>query len=340
MPGPDVASNREVLHKRVTRLLQLDSGALGTATELRVRVLPFLSSLGSAALIGGAIRDVARGGRRAFSSDLDFVIHGSDSREFAERVSRVGAVRNRFGGYSLNNFQVKIDVWHIEDTWAKTAGLVNVRTVSDLLSCTFFDWDSVLFDIVSRRLLIPEDYFDKLACRVMDIRLEENPNPEGSLVRALRRAMLWNVRFGPRLTAFARHWLDVFVWNDLVALDARAFPQNPLLARLQRSHLVERLSVGSTTLPVPKRERQSQLGLPLVAHCSPLGESPAYGSEESVASATSATACRRRAFDLHLSLPALPLPDASLRQCRSGGRDQQSETQRQPSVPPLPLLPS
>src|SRR5262249_54752180 len=119
------------------------------------------------------------------------------------------------------------------------------------------------FDITSRRLFIPRDYFQKLMLGVMDIRLEQNPNPEGSLVRALRRAALWNVRFGPRLTAFSRHWLNVYAWAELVALDARAFPQGPFLTYLAYRFLVERLSAGTTSLPVPTVPRQSQLGLPI-----------------------------------------------------------------------------
>lgn len=258
MPAPDRARSREILLKRVRRLLQLDGGE-HDASELRSRVLPFLSSLGSVALIGGAIRDVARAGKRGFSSDYDFVIHGSDRDAFIAQMDACNGIRNRFGGYALHCFRTKVDVWHIEDTWARTEGLATVARPADLLHCTFFDWDSVVYEIDTGRLILPPDYFEKLLLNVMDIRLEENPNPVGSLVRALRRATSWNVRFGPKLTSFSKRVLGETSWDELVALDSRAFSR-PLLRDLNRAELVERLEspystpAGEVTWPVPEAQ--------------------------------------------------------------------------------------
>lgn len=257
------ARTREILTKRVRRLLHLD-GYADARSELTLRIMPFLRSLGSVALIGGAIRDVARAGKRGFSSDLDFVIHDSDREEFVARMVACDGKRNKFGGYALNCFDgVKIDVWHIKDTWARTAGLANVSTPEDLLQCTFFDWDSAVYRIDEAKLVLPPDYFERLLMNVMDIRLEENPNPMGSLVRALRRAALWHVRFGPRLTAFSRRRLDETCWDNLVCLDAKAFSY-PVLRYLDRDRIVRHLEsptatrVGNVTLPVP----EAQLRLP------------------------------------------------------------------------------
>jgi hypothetical protein len=270
---PDHARSRRILQKRVRRLLEIEGAP--EDSKLRHEVLPFLSSLGSVALIGGAIRDVARGGKKAFSSDFDFVIYGSDRARFVAEMDALGAVRNRFGGYALNRFSVKVDVWHIEDTWARTAGLASVTQPSDLLNCTFFDWDSIVYDVSFGHLIAPPDYFQRLLLNVMDIRLEENPNPIGSLVRALRRAALWHVHFGPRLTRFCHALLEKTDWHELVALDARAFSK-PVLQYLDsdtlrfRLSLVTRTSMGDATLPVP----EAQLCLPLSSETtslSPIG---------------------------------------------------------------------
>jgi len=270
MRAPDRARSHEILVKRVRRLLHLEGGDQA-ASELGSQVIPFLSSFGSVALIGGAIRDVARAGKRRFASDYDFVIYGGDRGAFLAQMDACHAVRNRFGGFALNRFSMKIDVWHIEDTWARTAGLAQVSQPADLLQCTFFDWDSAVYEIGARRLVLPPDYFDKLLLNVMDIRLEENPNPMGSLVRAVRRAALWHVKFGPRLTAFCRRLLSEIDWNELVALDAQAF-RNPVLEDLDRDRLVERLEsscasdMGEITWPVP----EPQLGLPLTSEATEL----------------------------------------------------------------------
>lgn len=256
MPAPEFAKTREVLQKRVRRLLDLE-GRVAGRSELSLEIIPFLRSLGSVALIGGAIRDVARAGKKGFSSDLDFVIYRANRGEFIEQMVHHNGNRNRFGGYALTCFKsLKIDVWHIEDTWAHTAGLTTVRSPADLLRCTFFDWDSVVYELDDSNLILPEDYFRRLLLNVMDIQLEENPNPTGSLVRALRRAALWHVKFGPRLTAFCRHWLKVVPWEDLVSLDASAFPL-PVLRYLSLPQLLQHLesptstTVGEVTLPVP-----------------------------------------------------------------------------------------
>lgn len=266
MRPSEAASTRDVLIKRVKRLLDLHR----EKTELRTAVLPFLESLGRVALIGGAIRDVARAGKRNFSSDYDFVVYESEKSRFVEYMERSQGVRNRFGGYALKCFNVKVDVWHIEDTWAHTEGYRHVSRPEDLIYCTFFDWDSVVYDVSARRLILPDDYFDRLLSNVMDIRLEPNPNPIGSLVRALRRAALWNVYFGPRLTEFAKHHLLECEWRDIVELDARAFAR-PVLFREDRSKIFEGLLIsesspwGDVTLPIPPRGKKhdEQLKLPI-----------------------------------------------------------------------------
>lgn len=253
--SPEPATTRDVLVKRVRRLLGLEGYA--AQTEVSAKVLPYLNSLGSVALIGGAIRDVARAGRRGFSSDFDFVIYESDRQTFVDEMKACCSKPNKFGGYSLSLFErTKVDVWHIEDTWARTAGLASVTGPADLLNCTFFDWDSVVYEVGSAKLIVPADYFFRLSLNVMDIRLEANPNPRGSLVRALRRACLWNVKFGPRLTAFAKRSLTELQWDELVALDARAF-SFPVLRYLNRATVMRHLEchaatpVGESTLPVP-----------------------------------------------------------------------------------------
>src|SRR5689334_8042334 len=85
MAAPETARTRDVLSKRIKRLLRLDQPE-SDQSELRSKVLPFLGSLGSVALIGGAIRDVARAGRQGFSSDLDFVIYGGCRDDFVHAM--------------------------------------------------------------------------------------------------------------------------------------------------------------------------------------------------------------------------------------------------------------
>lgn len=261
----ETASSVEILRKRVERLLERDVRS-GAASELRARVLPFLNSLGSVALIGGAVRDIARGGRRAFDSDLDFIVYDGCRDSFRKRLVALDAVPNRFGGFRLRGFGSQVDVWHIADTWAKTAGLVDVNSLRDLLNCTFFDWDSAIYDLAGRKLVLPSNYFELIKSNVLDIRLEENPNEAGSVVRALRRAALWNVHFGPRLTRYVSRHLEKNSWSELTSLDEKAF-FHPVLRFLDSEAIIKHLRKSTesgscnNTMPIPNWRRQ--LALPL-----------------------------------------------------------------------------
>lgn len=266
MQRTDRVETAEALTKRIRRLLRLDQPQ-GDQHELSLKVLPSLHSLGSVALIGGAIRDVALGGKRCFASDLDFVVYDTDRNAFAERMQEWGSVRNKFGGYAVTRFNCKVDLWHIDDTWAKTAGHVRVERPHDLLRCTFFDWDSAIYELGTGKLTMAPGYLERLHRNVMDVCLEPNPNHTGALLRALRRAAQWNAGFGARLSMFAARMVHETAWSELVSLDARAFPV-PVLRYLEREKLVRRLGQGDAsgvTKPVPDYAPQMRLRLEPVA---------------------------------------------------------------------------
>jgi hypothetical protein len=142
--------------------------------------------------------------------------------------------------------------------------LQRVEQLSDLLRCTFFDWDSVVFDLRTGQLLFDDAYLRRLKLGLMDLRLASNPNPAGSLVRALRRAALWRVRFGRELSEFSRYYLSVLDWQDLVERDKAAFG-DAVLAHLDRAELTltlettDEVAGTGSTFPVPQWERQPKL---------------------------------------------------------------------------------
>jgi hypothetical protein len=238
-PPPNFVKDRDALRGRMRRLLKLDKSAEDNS-ELGREIIPLLRRLGSASLIGGAIRDVARAGVRAFSSDLDFVVRGSPREIFHKSMRSYDATPNKFGGFSLAFETWKVDVWHIEDTWAKTSGHVDIQRTRDLLQCTFFDWDSALFDIETEHLIYDPGYLDRLRRGVMEMQLEANPNPTGALVRGLRRAALWNVCFGERLSEFCERQIAVTDWNKIVELDQSAF-DNAVLKYMNREEIIRNL---------------------------------------------------------------------------------------------------
>lgn len=278
----ELASRTPVLRKRLRRLLGEDGRR--NAAEISTVILPQLQKFGHLALIGGAVRDVARLGVSRFRSDLDFVLYDGNLSGFRNLMQDLSARQNRFGGFSIRYARWRVDIWALEDTWAHTAGLRQVSHIQDLVNCTFFDWDAILFDLQTRAIITKPGYFDSVQAYVLDVNLEENPNPTGSLVRALRRGALWKVRFGAKLTSFVRDQLRKEAWESLVALDASAFAV-PVLRHCDpiclRTRLEQEINCGQTIVTEPFGPPPNQLRLSLQDYCdnTPAAPSPDCGAK-------------------------------------------------------------
>src|SRR5271169_5230945 len=159
----ELVRSTDVLRKRLRRLLQHRR----EWSEFSTILLPQLKQLGSLALIGGAVRDVARAGVKSFNSDLDFVLYDGDAHAFRTLMHSLGAKPNRFGGFSIRYHRWRVDIWALEDTWARTAGLRQVNRLPDLLDCTFFDWDAILFSLETGAVLTKPAYFTAIEARVL-----------------------------------------------------------------------------------------------------------------------------------------------------------------------------
>lgn len=200
-----VVSSFEALRKRVDRLfygsvLGKKDKQLGLALEdvnpIRAPFvtgnvgdfMDFVSSVlpdGDAYLFGGVVRDLALFGKRAFDSDIDVVIDG-DFLRLTSILSRLGAKKNKFGGFRLQVGDWPVDVWAAEDTWAVRKGLVEYRGVASLTKTTVLNWDAVLMAWRSKKFICSTDYLGVLSSRTLDIVLMENPSPRGMAVRVFR----------------------------------------------------------------------------------------------------------------------------------------------------------
>lgn len=199
------APDRAALKKRLDRFFwENRSGPMRLLQSFLERDL---RPLGDAAVIGGLVRDFARGGREAFASDVDIVIDAPSS-EVSDLAGRLSAQVNRFGGFGCRVGPWRVDFWALETTWAVRCGGAKADRLSDLVGCTFFDWDSALYRLWDRELVVPSDYLDRIASSVLDVRFRPTPSPEGNLLRAIRRLMLWNARAGDNLRSFIEEHLD------------------------------------------------------------------------------------------------------------------------------------
>ena len=94
--------------------------------------------------------------------------------ETLQLMSSAGGERNRFGGYRINLGNWKVEAWLLENTWARQAGICDVETLEDVFDTTFFDWDAIAYDVTRRRVVCDVDYFERIASRILEIRLHHH----------------------------------------------------------------------------------------------------------------------------------------------------------------------
>lgn len=197
------APNNLALKKRLDRYFW--SNNTGEMLFLRRLLDEHFLEFERVAVIGGLVRDFAYEGRSSFHSDIDLVID-APQEGVAQLAGILNATPNRFGGFCTKQGHWKIDFWALESTWARKH--VPIESLEDIVSCTFFDWDAIAYDLKKRKLICPEDYLSRIRNKTLDINLLPNPSPLGNLVRAVRRLMIWEAQPGPLLKQFIRQHLD------------------------------------------------------------------------------------------------------------------------------------
>ena len=156
-------------------------------------------------LFGGVLRDVALYGKSGFTSDIDLVVD-SDWMQLAKYyLTSHGARRNRFGGFRLQVNGQSIDIWSAQRTWAIRQGLVQYRGIGSLTRTTILNWDAILLNWRTQQVICDKNYFRQIRNGVLDIVLEQNPNPLGAVVRAFRHLCLHDARI---LTISAARFLS------------------------------------------------------------------------------------------------------------------------------------
>ena len=215
-----ISQKRNDIARSVEVFLRTDAPAM---REVRNKVLDPLQDIGEVAIVGGLVRDIIRYGvdRRPIS-DIDLVVEGSPSA--VEVVAkRLGANRNRFGGFNFSNEYCKVDFWALSTTWARANANVTISKVSDLLDSTFFNWDAVLYSVTERKAIFKDNYLKDLSEKVLEINLETTASHKGNLIRALRRLYAWQAKPGPVLLEFIRESEKKYSWNDLLEQELAAF---------------------------------------------------------------------------------------------------------------------
>jgi hypothetical protein len=159
-------------------------------------------------LFGGALRDLMASGERAEPRDLDLVLDSSlENDDLA--LPGVENRFNRFGGRRLRDGECEIDLWPLARTWAFQALGIGSRDFADLPRTTFLNVEALAVRLGGTvRHLGPWDdvFFRGFLDRMVEVNLEDNPNPLGCVVRSLVTTHKLGFSMGPKLVSYVhRH---------------------------------------------------------------------------------------------------------------------------------------
>lgn len=226
-------------------------------------VLEALRDVGPSAIFGGLLRDLCLLGSRNFQSDVDIVVDSQSQDDIERRLFKWNPVRNKFGGYRFSIGAQAFDVWTLDNTWAFQHGLVGEADFSTLPLTTFFNWDAVAYRIDDGSIVCSDNYFADLSEKVIDVNLQENPNPIGAVVRTLRMAAIHQPLFSPRLINHISSMLEVFNPLEIVTVEQKSYAR-PMLSVPYLNEIAKKIiSLTSIELHSPTRLTPHQLGLPL-----------------------------------------------------------------------------
>jgi hypothetical protein len=214
----DIADSVATIERRLSAFIWEDSSR--RCASLRVVLSKFTACFENAAIIGGMVRDFARVGAPGFHSDVDLVID-APTPAVAEFAAALGARVNAFGGFSLVADGWEVDFWPLGSTWALREGHVKLESLQDVIRSTFFDHDAIIYDIGRRRVICDDGYVARQPLNTLEINLMPNPSIHGSLYRAARRILGWELTPGPKLRAFIDEHLDGAAFEHMVATEQR-----------------------------------------------------------------------------------------------------------------------
>lgn len=232
------------LKKRVGRFLNSEKyGRDEVKTFIRK-----LEPLGQVAIFGGMLRDLSIRGNQDFKSDIDLVIKTSELDKLRTALNNYNVATNKFGGYRIKLNKWEVDLWSFESTWAFQEGLVEGKQLKDLCKTTFFNWDSIIYDLSSGSIHAIDGYLDKINERFLDINLPQNLNPIGNIIKTLRYYELYNAKLSPRLADFIFQNIKHNISKELIYYEKHSH-QWPILDKSRTLNILNSIKQHQQQFP-------------------------------------------------------------------------------------------
>ena len=206
-----------------------------------------LTQFGDVAIFGGILRDFAFRNFSNPKSDIDIVINPAKRDCVFNILNNFCYSKNKFGGYRIKDKGIKdFDVWFLEDTWAFKNKIIKKKpSFEALLDTTFFNVDSILYLYSFNRFLTYENYFSDLENKLLDIRLEENPNPLSSFVRAIYLSNTLNLKVGRKLFHFLKKEIRNFDANLIENYAREKYWASDIFLKSNIENLLNKIDMSS-----------------------------------------------------------------------------------------------
>jgi len=148
-----------------------------------------LSHLGELLFFGGAIRDYYIHQKynnmpRDFDIAIKFFGNSNDANNQLEKIFQNFEYRkNRFGGYKVCIKSLEFDIWDLNNTWAFRENKLEANE-ENLVRSVYLSADSIAYNF-NNNILYHEEFEKTMNNKVIDIILEDNPQVNLNLLRAL-----------------------------------------------------------------------------------------------------------------------------------------------------------
>lgn len=164
------------IKNRLIFLLGKDSNTLNFIEEL--------SNVGDLLFFGGSIRDICLfPDNPPLPRDFDIAIKFKDKTNFDLITRKYSNRRNRFGGFKFKIGNMEFDIWDLENTWAfKNTNLQ--ASEENLAKSVYLNIDGIVYNF-NKSKLYDELFRTSIKASKLDVNLEENPQVELNLLRAL-----------------------------------------------------------------------------------------------------------------------------------------------------------
>lgn len=164
------------IKNQIIFLLGKDSNTLNFIEELK--------KVGDLLFFGGSIRDICLfPDSPPLPRDFDIAIKFKKKNEFELITSKYAFQKNRFGGYKFKIGEFDFDIWDLESTWAfKNTDLK--ASEENLAKSVYLNIDGIVYNFNKSKIYDELFRTSIIECK-LDVNLEENPQVELNLLRAL-----------------------------------------------------------------------------------------------------------------------------------------------------------